>query len=770
METRLSLGQVWRASRRHRWLSLGIPLVLLASTGFFVWWAAPVYEAATTLRVDQERSGVAILEALRNLSSGSKITTEMEELRSRTLAEEVVDSLALDIALARPRKVARAALFERVESEPAQDPVRWVLQRTGPGTFRVVNDASRPREVRIGETVNLPGLTLVLAAAAADHDRIVVQQKPFGLAVRDVQDRIGVSRPNREADIVRIRYESTDPRLAREVPDLVARRFIARRNDVRTREARSTATFLEEQIATLHGQLSLTEDELRAFREQYGVISIQAQGEAQISMLADMQANRELMEVDRQALAAVIASLPEAPVDPAQPSPYRALLGFPTLLRNPATGELLKALNEAESARASLLDRRTFEDPEVVQLTARIRQVENQLRDLAATYLQGVSETVRSLDGTLSTFQGQLQQIPVQELQLARLRRQASVTEELYTSLQLRLKEAEILASMEDPSVRVIDPSTFPRRPIRPQVPLSMALALMGGLVLGVGAATAREQIDGSVHTRDDLQEIGQVPVLAAIPALYAAVPAFHRLPWHWRANGNGSHGRPAPKLLDTSTLPGVAEAYRSLRTNITFAQPDRMPRSLVVTSPAPGEGKSTTAANLAMTMAQQGRTCLLVDGDMRRGRLHESFGGAREPGLSNVLLGQVRLSEAVRQHGTDRPALLTTGTVPPNPAELLGSERMTALIAGALEQFDMVIIDAPPLNIVTDAAVLARHVDGVLVVARAGVTDRNALAYTFEQLDAVRAPVLGSILNDADPQRERHYGSYVNEYYGTAE
>ncbi|CAN5675863.1 polysaccharide biosynthesis tyrosine autokinase [soil metagenome] len=767
-ETSLDLREVLRASRRHPWLSIGVPVALLASTGFFLWWTAPVYEAATTIRVDQDRSGVAIIEALRTLSSGSKITTEMEELRSRSLAEEIVDSLALDLEILRPRKVSRAALFDRVVTDPLPTGARYTFNRIADGVFRVAGPDGVAREVRVGEVVSLTGLSLVLAPTATEHDRIVIRRAAFGTAVRTTQDRLDVSRPNREADIVQVRYENTDRLLARAVPDLMARRFIARRNSVRTREARSTADFLDEQIGALHAQLTVTEDELRAFRERYGVISIEAQGEAQVTRLADMQANRELLDVDRQALASVIADLPEQSTDPLAPSPYRALLGFPTLLRNQAAGELLSALNEAEAQRSSLLDHRTLEDGEVIQITLRIRQIETQLRDIALTYLKGVTETVRSLDGTLAAFSSQLQQIPEHELHLARLRRTTAVTEELYTSLQLRLKEAEIMAAMDDPTVRVVDPAVVPRRPIRPQVPLSLALALAGGLVLGIGSAAAREQMDGTVRTRDDLQQAGRVPVLASIPGIHAVTPRSNRLPLPWlsRANGSGN-GRRAPKVLDAAAMPVVAEAYRSLRTNITFAQPDRAPRSIVITSPAPGDGKSTTAVNLASTMAQQGHSCLLIDGDMRRGRLHETFGGAREPGLSNVLLGQLSLAEAVRSASAQAPALLTTGTLPPNPAELLGSDRMKKMMASALELYDIVILDAPPLNMVTDAAVVSRHADGVLVVARAGVTERSALSYTFEQLEAVRAPVLGSILNDADPQRERHYGAYMADYYG---
>jgi capsular exopolysaccharide synthesis family protein len=227
--------------------------------------------------------------------------------------------------------------------------------------------------------------------------------------------------------------------------------------------------------------------------------------------------------------------------------------------------------------------------------------------------------------------------------------------------------------------------------------------------------------------------------------------------------NGKRHH---VSMLMTNDMVPGVAEAYRSLRTNITFARLNHAPRVMVLTSPGPGDGKSTTASNLAITMAQQGHRCLLIDADLRRGRLHESFGIVRDPGLSNVLLGQVTLDDVVHIDPHGGPSVLPTGTLPPNPAELLGSERMAALLTETARQYDVIIIDAPPLNLVTDAAVLSRHADGVLVVARAGVTQQGALTYTFAQLAAVNAPVLGTILNDADPQRERHYGSYMRDYY----
>jgi tyrosine-protein kinase Etk/Wzc len=766
-EARLDIREILRACGRQRLLSLGVPAVVLASTALFLWWAAPVYEGVATIRIDQERSGVAIIEALRNLSSGSKITTEMEELRSRTLAEAVVDSLGLSLGVAQPRKVSRATLLDQVRVARTAPRGKYVLERVGDRAFRVSGEGRAPVQVVVGEPVTVHGATFVLTPAAREHDRIVLDVIPFPDAVRQFQAKLSVSRPNREADLIRVSYQGKDARQVQVVPNMLAAAFIAQRNSVRTREARSTGDFLASQIASLHGQLTATEEELRTFQERFGVLGIEAQSEAAVRRLAEMQADRERLNVERQAVANVIGRLESGSDDPLEPSAYRALLGLPSILTNAAAAELVNALNQAESRRAELLDRRTTEDSEVRLATFQIRQIERQLSTIALTYLASLTEHVNGLDRTLSGFTDQLNRIPEQELHLARLRRQAGVTEELYTALQLRLKEAEIMAAIDDPTVRVIDPSAFPRKPVRPNVPLSVALALMAGMVLGVGSAVAREQMDDTVHSRDELQLVGRVPVLGAIPRL-EQVQAEGRGRSLIRRQPALTNGRAGPRLLDSLSVPGIGEAYRSLRTNITFSRLDEAPRTLVVTSPAPGDGKSTTAANLAITMAQQGLRVLLIDADMRRGRLHDSFGVRREPGLSNVLRGQTGLDTAVHHDPgqPDRPALLTTGTVPPNPAELLGSDRMAELLAVALASHDLVIMDAPPLNMVTDAAVLGRHADGVLVVARAGVTQQGALAYTFEQLAAVKAPVLGSILNDADPQRERHYGSYMDGYY----
>jgi capsular exopolysaccharide synthesis family protein len=220
-----------------------------------------------------------------------------------------------------------------------------------------------------------------------------------------------------------------------------------------------------------------------------------------------------------------------------------------------------------------------------------------------------------------------------------------------------------------------------------------------------------------------------------------------------------------------------VSEAYRGLRTNITFSNPEDPPKTIVLTSAVPQDGKSTSAANLCITLAQQGMHVLLVDADLRRGVLNSVFGTPREPGLTNVLLGRLSSREAIRSVNLGESGsvdFLSTGTLPPNPAELLGSKRMGELLEGLEEDYDLVIIDSAPLTVVTDAAVLGTNADGVILVARASHTDRGAIAYAVEQLRAVRAPVLGCVLNDVDSRRDGRYrssygryGHYHQDYYG---
>jgi capsular exopolysaccharide synthesis family protein len=734
-------------SMRRNWLMLLIaPIVVIAATAIALRYVPRVYQATAQLRIDQQRSNVAVLEALKSISSGSQIETEMVVLRSRTMAEEVVDALGLRARLISPRNEPRARYFERVAIHGSAGPATWLIRPKANGVE--VTRAGGPGEARRfgrGEVLRFDGVELQLTADGLAEPELRFEVVRLTDAVRQLQRTLSVTRPAREADVVRITYEGTDSVLAAQVVNTVVQRFIARRQSEQSTEAVDMVQFLNGQIDTLTRQLVIAEAALQDYSERTGIFAMKAQAESQVARLADMKAQRDLFDAERRSLAALVTG------GRSSSDSFRDVVGFHTILKSPSGSELLRALNEAENVRAQMLQRYTMNDPDVMMQTQRIEELEDQLRAIAHSYLEGLDQSVTALDQMLAGYAVELRRIPEQEINLARLKRHTTVLEDIHMLLQTRVNEAQIAAAVHDASVRLVDPAVVPGRPVRPRPMLSLAFATMLGIGLGVAGAVVRDHLDRTVRSREELQaRVPELPILSVIPR--AASP-----------NRIG----PQPVRIVGRESPS-AEAYRQLRTNLAFARPDEPQRVIVLTSPTPGDGKSMTSANLAAMLAEQGGRCLLIDADMRRGELHQALGLPRDPGLSQVLARQTTLRAAVREVELNGASLefLAGGVHPPNPAELLGSSRLRELLAECRESYDTVVIDAPPLNLVTDASVMATVADGVLVVIRAGATRRDALSFALDQLVAVRAPVLGMVLNDVDLKTEGYYGRYQG-YYG---
>lgn len=766
-EDEIHLRDVWNLLLRNWWV-IGLSLIATAgATAAYTLYTVPVYESVTTIRIEEERTELPVLDILQTLSTGSEVETEMEVVRSRTLAEDVVDSLGLQIQVVSPRGVARAEVLRSLFVERWAPEGIYVMDRQRTGAFAIHEDESGDTfgATSASEPAALPGATFQLTEAAIAHSQIIVAISSFDGAVQGIQGSVSVSRPNREASIITVRYQSTDTQLVHQVPNSLAQRFIARGKAVRKTEATSTVTFLQQQIDTLSVRLEAAEEALTAFREGEQVVSIQAEAQAQVTQLAGLQADRNRIEAERSALQLLVDEIDrEARIaDPSAPSPYNRLISFPTLLRNQAVSELMRTLSDANNQRSQLLQRRTLQDPDVQNLTQRIREIETQLRATATTYLQGLSQQVSAFDQTLARFATDLERIPGKEVQLIRLQREQTVLEEVFTLLQNRLQEARILEAVDDASVRVVDPAILPTGPVKPRRMLNLLLGLVLGGMLGVGIAFLREYLDETVHTREDVQVATQgAPVLGMIPRIRDAVASSRTAA---RAAPGTSGELNARLVAGRDPRNPVSEAYRALRTNLTFANPDHPPKTIVITSALPQDGKSTSAANLAITLAQQGIKALLVDADLRRGVLNNVFDTPREPGLTTILTGKCGIADAIRRIDLGESGsldFLPSGAYPPNPAEILGSQRMRSLVEALEERYDLIVIDSAPLTVVTDAAVLGTKADGVVLIARANVTEKGALTYSVEQLKNVRANILGAVINDVDFRRDsRYYSSY---------
>jgi tyrosine-protein kinase Etk/Wzc len=804
----IRLGQLWGAAWRNRWIILGCAICGLAGAVVVTARARPLYRAYTTVRIEDKQPN---LPTIYRSDMGDELGTEAEVLGSRSLAEGAADSLAVQFRLVQPTRVPRSQLFDSVFVVREAPSGSYQLRRRPDGRYSVIEQASgnQVATAGIGERVWLPGARFVLSQRAAQYDRIEFTLNDFDSAVGGLLGALDASQVGRNVQILRLDYEDSDPDLVWQVPNIIVGGFIRERNEDAQDAARTTVAFLRRQLDTVSAQLRVSEDALRDYRERSRTVNPESEASGQVSRLITMQSERLNVEAERSALAQLLeaADAKAARQRPEDPSPYRELLAFPTLLRSQAATSLLQALTSIEQDRTALLARRTAEDPDVKALTSRIEQVQTQLRGVVASYLQGLTNQVGTLDTGLAQFSRQLSAIPDRELQVARLERTPKVLEGIYTLLQTRLHEAEIAAASRDATIRIIDPAIAPHGPSRPRRSLNLVLGLMAGLLLGGLIAGAREYRDKTVHTRTDIRAATGLPVLGLIPRLRRsrgaalitekrrllrpperpaerpaekpAAPARRRYTFLDTAGAEDSGAAdslvtepvigPAEILqmgLSEAAAPAV-EAYAVLQTNIAFSRTGTIPKVLVLTSPLPGEGKTTSAVNLAATLARRGSRVLLVDADLRRGSVHRLFDVARGPGLTEVLRGTARFADVLRAAAIEGQTMhyLTTGEPVRNPAAFLESAAMRGLLDECRRGYDTVLLDSPPTNVVTDAAILAAASDGVVMVVRAGVTESAALASAMEQLRQVQAPLLGVLLNDIDFKRDASYdGAY--RYY----
>jgi tyrosine-protein kinase Etk/Wzc len=779
----LDLRSIWGLVRRNTLLILACVLVAIGFALWYNWRATPYYQSFTTLRInDDSRSTPGSELNLTLFQDNSAIETEMAVLTSRSMAQSVAESLDMRLRLNEPRDASPLELFHDISLPREARSNGYVLQRQGSG-FRALDREGREiAVVEPGKPARIGDLSLTLTPGALAHDRIRFSVRGTDAVVAEIRRGLSVQRPSREQSIIEIRFEGPDPRYVAKIANALANRFLDYRRSVQRTEASSTIQFLDRQIDTLNVQLLEAEENLREYREQEQIVNLVSEGSSAVERFVTLKIQRDALQSERDALSGLIVELDGAAAqqrDPLQPSPARRVMAYPGLAENAGASQMLSTLISLENERAALLDRRKPDDPDVQTLTNRIHGVEQELRHLTGTYLKNLDSQLATINAQLVEGADQLAAIPGKEVQYQRLVRQTTLLEGIFGVLQNDLKEAQIAQAVESPYATVIDSASVPNRPVRPHKVRNVLLAVALGLLVGIAAAFGREHLDDTIHTVDEVESLTGVPVLGMIPHM-----RNHRL-----TNGKrkilpvGRRSRvPAPRdvpqdyasrlIVSRDTQNAVAEAFRSLRTNITFATPDQVPRTLVVTSSREGDGKTTSVVNLAAAFAHQGLRVLLVDSDLRRGVLHKVFKVPKRPGLSNVLVEDLETEAVIHSVTIDTDVhldVMTSGTYPPNPAELLGSSRLRTVLDGLAKRYDVVLIDSPPLTVVTDAAVVAPLVDGVLVVARASQTEVGALEFAMMQLRNVNARVKGTVLNDLS-LNDRRYGSqgyyaYTYEY-----
>ena len=633
---------------------------------------------------------------------------------------------------------------------------------------------------------------------------------PVDVVAARLRGALAIAPEGRDLDAIRISASSTSPAEAALVANLYAEQYIARTRTGSRASIAATRTFLEAQVDSLAGELIGREDAVRAYMTREGAVRLDAEADRLVEQIASLEASRDASRIAGQTRGASAAAVGRElnQIEPRLGEQIAARVAPGTEAAIEATQAEIRAIqNRLETVYVQNPEMRSAPDaavPEVVQTRrAQVERLRRRAATLSDEYASGavrsggvgpsdegvgrVSELRRrrtdqqieqsgfdaqtaTIGGRIAQYEAELSRIPGQSVELARLTRARQSTEGLMVALQERLQEARVAEQSELAYAEVVRAAAVPGSPFDPDRRRIALMGLLFGLGAGVALALVRVRMDHRIHRPDDLRDRG-ITVLGTIPDMSDIVREDF---------GSSPTVLVNDRLVDThltmllTPLAQASEAYRSLRTSIQFSRPDVVIRRILVTSASPSEGKSTTAANLALTMAQAGRRVLLVDADLRRPRTHSLFGLSRTPGLSDVLFQPIEaglLPPGLATTGIDDLDVMPAGAHAPNPSELLGSRVFRDRLDAWTAHYDIVIIDAPPVLAATDAVLLSTIVDAAIVVVRAGQTKDFELDRALDTLGSVGAPLIGTLFNGFSPSQaygyKYKYTTGYNQKYG---
>jgi capsular exopolysaccharide synthesis family protein len=574
-------------------------------------------------------------------------------------------------------------------------------------------------------------------------------------------------------NIINIQVISPNPRESELVANSVAKAYRQYNIQEKNRKTIETKAFIEKQLQLTSKNLKGAEHELQVFKEGYALVAIDEQTKNLLTRIHLAESEHGKIRLKRRQVASQLRMVKKMNIE----APDN-LLGalFVADANSPVFG-LKEKLSDSLLKRQTLLIHLTEKHPQVIEIDDQIQAVIQEAQKELTAQLQGLKTQEANILLSLHQLKKENQTIPEKALHLVRLQREVDLQATLYSQLKTKHQETLIQESGQVEEVSIVRPAVLPDSPFN--IPSKLIIVVTGtvmGLILGVVLAFGVEVFDTSMGTIEDVEESLQVPVLGIIPYLGKEDKTDKGVTESLRARDLIAH-------YDPKSL--AAEAFRSLRTNLQFMSLEIKGKSFLVTSSFVQEGKTLNVVNLALSVAQTGDKVLLIEADLRKPLIHKNFGLSKEPGLtdyvlgnydweevinniSDVMLGDFEMDEILRTPGLDNLHILTAGTRPPNPTEILSSERYREFLKEVRQQYDYIFIDAPPILPVADATEIAPLVDGVVMVYTVGRIGRGVLKRAKSTLDNVDAKVLGVILNNVKPEGGPDYFRYhAQHYYG---
>lgn len=751
-----SLASLVAMVRQHKLLIAAFTFVGLLAAGLFVWTEPPLYRANAVLQIGDARRAITNgiedpdLQYSPAERLASPLLSEIELLRSRTVVGTVVDSVGL--RLIPDFHDFDATLLSDVAVAPDQPEDTLDLRFDARG-ITVTN--ARGQKVRgiYARPLRVGGVTVTITARP-EADELVWLVCSRDEAIDDVLKRLSTYQ-RAQTNVVDLAFTARRPLVAQRVVDAVVATYQSMSADAAQQQSRLRRVFLEEQLRQTDAMLSDAQLALTTFRQRAQLYSARDKLMDQQRDAGALDARREELDAERamyQTLLDKLAATPTADRNDA----IHAIVANPQIGGNPVVTQLYGTLARYQDAYDSLTTgvwRSSTLDPQVVRLRELIASSQTQLIAAVRSQLESMRARSDALESLRVKSIAAVHSLPATEAEEMRLQEKVETLQKMGDELRVDYEKARMAEAVEVGSAEIVDRPSLPYKPVPRLAALKLVLGLLLGMMLGVGAAAVREVRNTSIRRNDELERVLQIPGLASIPSL---------------RGGNSRQARRAIARHERmpTAIGHAAEAYRILRTNLLFSARGTMVRSLVVTSAAPGEGKTLTAVNLASTSAREGMRVLLVDCDFRRPRIHTYFDLPHAPGLSDVLCGTASSAEAI--HPTSIPGLsvLPAGRIDPRSAENRRSTTIAITLRQLSTEYDLVVLDTAPVLAFADASLLAALADGVLLVVRAGETDREEARRAVHQLAAVGANVLGAILNDPrdrSPQTAKYYEAYVS-------
>lgn len=692
--------------RKRYWVVVALFLIVFVSTAVFTFTMRPVYRSTVTIQINKENPQIVDFKEVFsvNTSDTDYYQTQYKILESRSLARRVIEELNLSV---HPEFSSGSGAFSG-------------LGKRVFGFFSFKGKGFSGQEVREDGLVN------------------------------QFLSRLSVE-PVRNSRLVRIHFESHFPELSSKVCNHLARVYIQRNIEARFMATEEARKWLLSQLDDLKAKVERTDEELQSFGTRHGIISFEERENVALQRLNELGVALTKAESDRMAKEALYRQTVEGDFDTLVP-----------ILENKLIGDLRQSYIQLESQYMKLLETFKPDYPEVVRLKKQLEVLQGRIRAEVDRVVAGIRSDYESalqkerlLRKAFEEQKVRVMQMKEKEIRYNILKREADTNRELYQGLLQRAKEAGISAGIMTSNIQVVDQAEVPTRPYRPNKRMNLLLGALVGFFMGVGFAFFLEYMDNTVKTPVEVEQFFRLPSLGIVPMLSGG------------ERKQVENGDSYLMELITHNHPRsmVSEAFRNIRTSILLSFSGKPPKRIGVTSPNPGEGKTTTAINTAIALSQTGVKVLLIDADLRRPKIHRVLGFDNGFGLSNFLSGQVGLEDIIRETWIPNLFFISSGPVPPNPSELIGSSLFRKMLDELGGRFGHIVLDSSPVLGFADSLVLSTELDGVILVSLSGKTPRETLGRARDVLSQVNARILGVVMNGVNILRT-HYGYYYYRYY----